>query len=103
MQRKAAKNDDEAQMWKSWLQEGTATVNRWKWKLEDGDLNGTVSTEGCTYMGDRGISCKRSKEQEKSWTISTPTATFPPTLWYYGDRTSIFQETELLNPEQKVS
>jgi len=28
MQRKAAKNDDEAQMWKSWPWEGTATVNR---------------------------------------------------------------------------
>lgn len=50
MQRKAAKNDDEAQMWKSWLWEGTATVNRWKWKLEDGDLNVTECQQRDVYI-----------------------------------------------------
>lgn len=51
-QRKAAKTDDEAQMWKSWLREGTAAVDREQWETEGSELSGTMSSAGLKYMAD---------------------------------------------------
>lgn len=53
VQSKLAKNNDEVQMWRSWLWKGIAKVSRRKWKLENGDLNGTVSKKEFVYMVDR--------------------------------------------------